>query len=181
MTDKAKFKYSAVEGTLELEGSEEFISTHFEILVDVVRVMARHAPVEQKREVLSESSQSESQEILTSDSGQQETIKDYPKVYSEINGKLKIVKAIPGGNKQTQMSNAALLYCYGSGLMGDEQVSSKDIRVVCEEHGCIDSGNFAKIFDDKTIFLSDGVKGGNKQIKLTFQGREKAKELLSHE
>ncbi len=78
------------------------------------------------------------------------------------------------------MTNAALLYCYGAALMGDEQVSSKDIREVCEEHGCIDSGNFSKIFEDKTKFLSDGVKGGNKDIKLTFQGRKQAKELLSN-
>jgi len=71
-----------------------------------------------------------------------------------------------------------LLYCYGSKLIGDEQVPSSEIRTVCEEHGCIDSANYSKIFNDKTIFLSDGVKGGNKQIKLTFQGEKKAKALL---
>ena len=29
MSDTAKFKYSAQEGVLELEGSEEFVSKHF--------------------------------------------------------------------------------------------------------------------------------------------------------
>ena len=79
-----------------------------------------------------------------------ESLATYPSVFSEINGKLKIVVEIPGATKKLQMTNAALLYCYGSALMGDEQVTSKVIREVCEEHGCIDSPNFAKIFDDKT-------------------------------
>ncbi|CAG9176362.1 hypothetical protein LMG32289_03507 [Cupriavidus pampae] len=78
------------------------------------------------------------------------------------------------------MTNIALLYCYGAYLMGDDQVPSKNIRDACQEHGHLDEGNFAKIFNDKTVFLSDGVKGGAKQIKLTVVGREKAKELLAN-
>lgn len=48
MTEKAKFKYSASEGFLELEGSEEFVTKHFESLTDMVRVISRHVPVETK-------------------------------------------------------------------------------------------------------------------------------------
>jgi hypothetical protein len=99
-------------------------------------------------------------------------------VYSQINGKLKLACEVKGDSVKVQMANVALLYCYGATLMGDEQVTSKDIRSVCEEHGCLDGTNFSKIFDDRTIFISDGVKGGIKQIKLTFQGLKKAKDLL---
>lgn len=182
MSEKAKFKYSAQDGTLELEGSEEFVSQHFESLTDIVRIISRHTTIEQKKET-------HEPEVDPSDSGSEvelnadapstlESIKSYPSVFSEINGKLKIVSDIPGGSKKEKMANAAILYCYGSKLLGDEQVPSTEIRTVCEEHGCIDSPNFAKIFSDKTIFLSDGVKGGNKQIKLTFQGEKKAKAML---
>jgi hypothetical protein len=178
--EKAKFRYSAQDGVLELEGSEEFVSKHFESLTDIVRVMARHLIVEQKSEpvVTTSDHPSSSDAELTSESASSESIASYPNVYSEINGKLKIVVDIPGSTKQLQMKNAALLYCYGAKLLGDEQVASKVIRDTCEEHGCIDSANFSKIFDDKTVFLSDGVKGGAKQIKLTFQGLKKARELL---
>lgn len=182
MTEKAKFHYSAQDGILELEGSEEFVSKHFESLTDIVRVMARHLTVEQKSE-----SNGTSTDIPVPSAAEPvqegpsiESISNYLNVYSEINGKLKIVAEIPGSTKKLQMTNAALIYCYGAALMGDEQVSSKEIRETCEEHGCIDSPNFAKIFDDKTVFLSDGIKGGAKQIKLTFQGRKKAKELLAN-
>ncbi|GAB3369917.1 hypothetical protein [Massilia agri] len=184
MTDRAKFRYSAHDGVLEIEGTEAFVSKHFEGLTDIVRIMARHTIVEQKSDAavgdniptasVTPNSESNDQPAALST---KETIESYPEVYSEINGKLKLTVDIPGDATRTKQTNAALLYCYGAALMGDEQVTSKDIREVCEEHGCIDT-NFAKIFEDKTIFLSDGVKGGTKHIKLTFQGKKKAKELL---
>lgn len=193
MTERAKFKYSAQEGILELEGSEEFVSQHFESLTDLIRVISRHVVVEQHQQEnatekpgaeRSESVSSEVEEENTSQTSQtvadvqKEGIAQYPNYFSEINGKLKIVSDIPGTTVKSKMTNAAILFCYGSKLLGDEMIASKDIRAVCEEHGCLDSPNFSKVFSDRTTFLSDGVKGGNKNVKLTFQGEKKARELL---
>jgi len=185
MTEKAKFKYSAQEGVLELEGSEEFVSKHFESLTDLIRIISRHVVVEKKQEtqaapssVQPSSTDKAVEEQATVQQSSSGGISDFPAYFSEINGKLKIVAEIPGSNGKAKMTNAAILYCYGSKLLGDEQVSSKDIRTVCEDHGCLDAPNFSKVFNDKTIFISDGVKGGNKDVKLTFQGENKAKELL---
>lgn len=50
MTENAKFKYSAQEGILELEGSEEFVSQHFERLTDLIRIISRHVVIEQRSE-----------------------------------------------------------------------------------------------------------------------------------
>lgn len=181
MTEKAKFRYSAHEGVIELEGTEDFVSKHFEDLTDLVRVMARHTVIEQNTNPVEPTEMPSSATLSTLPASQEaESIADYPTVYSEINGKLKLVCDIPGDNKRVQMTTVALLYCYGASLMGDDQVTSKDIREVCEEHGCLDGANFSKVFDDKTVFLSDGVKGGTKHIKLTFQGRKKAKEVLGN-
>lgn len=182
MTDKAKFRYSALEGVLELEGSEEFVTQHFDSLTDIVRVISRHVSIEQKSDSVHDQHESPTQpEISTVASPQdttKETIAKYPEFYSEINGKLKVVAEIKGNSGKAKMLNAALLFCYGSKLLGDETVPSKDIRIVCEEHGILDAKNFSTVFSDKTIFLSDGVKGGSKDVKLTFQGEKKAKELL---
>lgn len=193
MTERAKFKYSAQEGVLELEGSEEFVSEHFESLTDLIRVISRHVVVEQQhQENAASSSEPEKDVVIGSEvkednisqtnqtvaDVQKEGIAQYPHFFSEINGNLKIVSEIPGTSGKSKMTNAAILFCYGSKLLGDEMVASKDIRIVCEEHGCLDSANFSKVFNDRTIFLSDGVKGGNKNIKLTFQGEKKARELL---
>lgn len=188
MTDRAKFRYSAHEGVLEIEGSETFVSKHFEGLTDIVRIMARHTVVEQKSESSAETGSSspgaladstQDANVPVAQTLQQENILTYPHIYSEINGKLKLTTDIRGESARTKQTSAAVLYCYGASLMGDEQVTSKDIREICEEHGILDS-NFAKIFDDKTMFLSDGIKGGTKHIKLTYQGKKKAKELLEN-
>lgn len=192
MTEKARFRYSAQDGVLELEGSEEFVSKHFEGLTDIVRVMARHTVVEQKADThRTDFAETTAQDggasllgaatvavSLVTQSSQAPSIADYPHVYADINGKLKIVSKIKGDSLRSRMSTIGMLYCYGAALMGDDQVTSKNIRDACEEHGSLDSKNFATIFDDKTIFISDGVKGGTKQIKLTHTGREKVKELL---
>lgn len=190
MTEKAKFKYSAQEGILELEGSEEFVSQHFESLTDLIRIISRHVVIEQRSEQNAQTitpppiqptepnvtAPTAQAPAITSTTG----IQQYPAFFSEINGKLKIVADLPGSNNKAKMTNAAILFCYGSKLLGDEQVSHKDIRTVCEEHGALDSANFSKIFNDKTVFILDGVKGGNKDVKLTFQGEKKAKELLGN-
>lgn len=191
MTDKAKFRYSAQEGVLELEGSEEFVSQHFESLTDLIRIISRHVVIEQKQEPsitalptpnIPVTATSLDQPVSTqgpttiSEAG----IAKHPTFFSEINGKLKIVADIPGSNAKAKMTNAAILYCYGSKLLGDEQVSNREIRTVCEDHGILDSANFSKIFNDKTLFISDGIKGGNKDVKLTFQGEKKARELLGN-
>lgn len=186
MIEKAKFKYSASEGVLELEGSEEFVTKHFESLTDIVRVMSRQVPAETKSDiavVASPAAEVASGILSLNDTAgisNVETIHSYPEHFSEINSKLKIVAEINGSSKKGKMLNAALLFCYGSELLGDKQVASKDIRQVCEEHGILDSTNFSSIFSDKTIFLLDGVKGGKKDVKLTYLGKKKAKELLSN-
>lgn len=178
---KAKFRYSALEGVIELEGSEEFISSHMETMTDLVRVVSRHTPIATKPEkqtTLSSESEVGVDSNSTGDSTLSDGIGSHPKIYSQINEKLKIISKIPGGNKREKSINAALLYCYGSELMGDEQVPSSEIRSVCEEHGFLDGKNFSRIFDDNTTFLLDGKKGGNKQVKLTFNGKEKAQRLI---
>ena len=182
MSEKARFRYSAQDGTIELEGSEDFVSKHFEILTDMVRTISKHATLERKKETYSpvdsvEEKLTRGGKLYKRDTTV--TLATYPDVFSKINEKLKIVADIPGNTKQEKMKNAALLYCYGSLLRGDEQVSSTEIREVCEEHGFLDRTNFSKIFDDKTLFITDGVKGGNKQVKLTFQGKKKAEALLN--
>lgn len=182
MMSEAKFRFSAHDGVVEMEGSEEFLSTHFESLTDIVRVMARHVVIDPKTpaSMATEDIDRASEELpeVSGSKTTAETIEDYPQAFSEINGKLKIVTAINGKTKRDQMRDIALLYCFGNSLMGHEHSDSPKIRQAVEEHGCLDAANFSKIFDDKTLFISDGVKGGNKQVKLTFTGRQKVKEML---
>jgi len=172
VSEKARFRFSAQDGIFEIEATEEFVTRHFESLIEIVKGMSTKTVVETKHDSV------DSSECTSS---RPKTIADYPEVFSEINGKLKIVKDIPGESKKEKMTNIAMLFCFGNELMGNEQISSKDIREICEQHGCLDGPNFSKIFDDTTIFLSDGVKGGIKQVKLTFNGKKKTEALLKND
>ena len=100
MTDKAKFRYSAQEGVLELEGSEAFVTQHFESLTDIVRVISRHVSIEHKAEHPIEPQepalQTEATVTEAKKEPQGEAINNYPEYFSEINGKLKVVAEIPG-------------------------------------------------------------------------------------
>jgi len=181
---EAKFRFSAHDGVVEMEGSEDFLSKHFDSLTDIVRVMARHVVIDPKMPVIpaAENVAEEGQDDLvpvTAQKATAETIDDYPHAFSEINGKLKIVTAVNGKSKRDQMRDISMLYCFGNSLMGHEHSESPKIRQAVEEHGCLDAPNFSKTFEDKTLFISDGVKGGNKQVKLTFNGRQKVKEMLA--
>lgn len=182
MTDKAKFRYSAQEGSVELEGTEEFVTSHFETLKNIIQMIsdsAAHVELQSKKETTLEVNNPKN---ITSFSKNAESIADYPNIYSEINGKLKVTEIIKGSTASEKMKKLALLYCYGVNLMGTELISSKDIRDVCEDHGVLDTANFSKIFSqNKQLFLSDGVKGGTKQIKLTMLGKKAAEELLKDE
>lgn len=181
-SEKSKFRFSAQEGVIELEGSEEFVTSHMETLTDLVRVISRHTHIETKSDKVRQEDTPSSSGPGDDDDAKDDEAKGidaYPKVFAQISEKLKIICKIPGSNKREQSRNAALLYCYGSELIGDEQVPSSEIRTLCEEHGFLDAANFSKIFDDKTTFLLDGKKGGNKKVKLTFTGREKAVALVN--
>jgi len=95
-----------------------------------------------------------------------------------MNGTLRIVADIPGESTKSKMRNVALIYGYGCVIQNKELFPADAVRQVCQDHGCLDGGNFSKIFTDKTTFVVEGVKGGNKTIKLSFQGRKQAKHLI---
>ena len=75
------------------------------------------------------------------------------------------------------MNNAAMLYCYGSKLLGNKQVLSSKIRTVRVDHGCINGANFSR---DLTInpFLFRWIKRQKQQYKAYISRGEKAKDFL---
>lgn len=188
MSSEAKFRFSMGEGVLELEGSEDFVSKHIGDLKHIIESISakNYENVSQGERFPQDSEPSETiikdlpdqSKAENAGSTTSENLSSHPRVYSEIGGKLKISTTIPGDTLKGQMTNAALIHCYGRELMGQEQVADKDIRQICIDHGILDKGNFAKIFGKKDIFVTDGVRKGCKQVKLTFKGKMAAKQLI---
>lgn len=193
MGDQSRFKFSVIDGVIELEGSEAFVSKHIDDLKDLIaqlttRTSHHHSPKANALPVAQDEthvahtvpSQGTPPQVATESASVSGAtgIGDHPHTFEEMNGVLKVVADIPGATKKAKMTNAALLYGYGSAILGRETCSSDDIRQVCQDHGCLDSPNFAKVFDEKTLFVVAGVKGGKKTVKLTHLGRKQAKQLV---
>ena len=123
MTEKAKFKYSAQEGILELEGSEDFVSKHFESLTDLIRIISRHVVVEQKQETQPIPSQPKNAEIVTVNSKTWGTL--YPML---TKGEFDKVKAVVSKDKST------IARMLGMGLARQGAIRRReDIEIAMEE------------------------------------------------
>jgi hypothetical protein len=188
MGSEAKFRFSVGGSLLELEGSEEFVSKQINDLSKVIENISangfgtvsqlKEPPSDEKHTEKTIDSPTEPVKTEKTEQATDETIASYPHVYSEIGGMLKISTKFPGDTNLKKMSNAALIYCYGKKLMGKEPIPHTEIRKVCEDHGILDKSNFAKIFNNKDLFVTDGKKGGNKNVKLAYKGIEGTKQLI---
>jgi hypothetical protein len=103
----------------------------------------------------------------------------YENVYDEVDGKLKIIAQMPGGNKADRTRNTALALFFGNFLRGQQTTSADDLRDACQDQGCYDSSNFAshlKGLKDKVAMNTKA--GGGYDIKLTAPGRKAAQSFV---
>lgn len=188
MDDHSKFRFSASEGTIEIEGSEAFVSKQISDFKEVFAAfLSSPKPLPQIA-----SSQSKPHLTATapcptepkpapdgSAEGISTGLSQYPNTYAAINGEMKIVVDIPGSTMKEKMRNCALIFGYGRQLCGVETFTNEEVRTACRDHGILDATNFARIFSEKAIFVVQG-KGAKKTIKLSHGGT-KAARLLAEE
>lgn len=98
-------------------------------------------------------------------------------IFAESEDGLKIISDIPGKNKADKIKHTAFILLYGNHLKGKEYTTKKELMTCCQEHGCMDVGNFASIINSlkpKHILSTDK----NKTLKLTKPGQIKAQEVI---
>jgi hypothetical protein len=106
-------------------------------------------------------------------------ISQYENVFDTVDGKIKLIHAMPGSNKADKTRNTALSLLYGHYVEGSEQVPSELIREACVDQGCFDQGNFASNLKGLKEKIAMNTKaGGGYDVKLTAPGRKAAKELV---
>ena len=108
-------------------------------------------------------------------------MKDYLHLYENNGeGKLQILKSLPGGGKAGKTISAALLLALGNEL-NSKTTAMDEVRATCSQHSCLDPANFAGAFKKPTArsyFMISG-SGAQQVIALTHPGRVRAKELAS--
>lgn len=160
----ARVFVSVHEGKVEIEGSEEFVRDQLARVQEVVAQIARANPNPQSAEGTSIQPKVD----MTS-------LGKYAKLFNTAsNGKIELLKELPGNNMAHKTVSAALLLSYANSLMGSEQTPLDEIRKACKDHACHDSNNFsATIKREKELFVHSGCS----TIRLSDTGRQLAQNL----
>lgn len=165
----AKVHISLVDGVLQIEGSEAFVSEQLAKLEPhIVKAFENRA-----------STPKDSKKSVGKDGSGEASIQNYEHLFAESGGKVQILKNIPGNNNAQKSINITLLLAYAYSLIGSNSISTATIRECCKAHACLDSSNFSStIKDENSLFILEGTSKA-KNVKLTIPGRKKAEELAS--
>ena len=169
-TGKARVVVSAREGIIEIEGSETFVSDQLNrlkaVITHIVAAGAKWRPQTEQRN-----------DSLAANSGAApQALAQFSNLFTHADGKIHLLKDLPGTNMANKTVNAALLVAHANALMGSEQTTLDTIRSVCKEQACHDSNNFsATLKREKELF----VHSGSLHITLSPAGRERAATLVN--
>jgi hypothetical protein len=162
---KARVIVSAREGIIEIEGSEPFVSDQLSRLKAVIgQIVFSGAKWRNAGDGMH-------QNKFAANTSTPQGLEKFSNLYSQADGKVRLLKDLPGTNMANKTVNAALLIAHANALMGAEQTTLDMIRSVCKEQACHDSNNFsATLKREKALF----VHSGSLHITLSDAGRERA-------
>lgn len=174
MEEKAKVSISFTKGELEIIGSENFVKEQLDRFKDLINVRLSAVPVTPAISQTSTSALKPSEEKAQQLPSNGEN--PYPKVIELEEGKIRLLQ-ISGKDKAEKTISIALLYLLAKTLIGEKNANFNEIRAVCKNYACLDSGNFAKTLKmKKQSFIIDG-SSRKKTVKLSQPGLIDAKEL----
>jgi hypothetical protein len=105
------------------------------------------------------------------------TLEHYDHLYAVADGKIQILKDIPGSNASEKMVAVGLLLAYGNLLNASEPTTFDDIRDVCKAHGCLDGTNLSKrLKEQRDAFVFSGTPK-SQTLKLTVPGKKRAEQM----
>jgi len=173
---QAKVVISVSEGRIELEGSEEFVERQMTAYGDLIKESLRSIPLATKKSAPNRPAQEPEVKAPSAGAG----LVRYELLFAKNpQGKIQILKELPGSNKSKKMASAALLLTLANTLDGKAATTFKEVRELCEDHAALDSGNFASaIKSELTYFMFEG-EGGSQSMSFTVPGRRAAEALAA--
>jgi hypothetical protein len=189
-TPNASFSFSFTEGTLQIEGSELFVSQQVEAFRE--KILEALSGMDQLPVTISQlpgapfapiakTGPSPKFDEQSVDTKINEPSNPFPRVLDVMSGKIKITTSIKCKTTSEKVINLILAYLWAKErLINEPTAEYKELRDLCEEHACLDSSNFSSTLTSKKhLILIDGSKGSSaKTCKLTYPGREAAEEIL---
>jgi len=172
--EQVKVHISLRDGVLELQGSEGFVSDQLKFLEPLIKESFKAVPRNPGSELRDPPPPPPRGTEVTD---QPDGLAAYDTVFADADGKVQILKTLPGKTKSAKSINAALLLAFANSLKGNESTPYSDVRDLCSSHACLDSGNFsATMKSQKEHFIVSG-NGSSQSIKLTVPGKKKAQSI----
>lgn len=187
MTVLTKAKIDIKNGLIELEGSEEFVSESIKLYSELLS----NNKYEHKQESQISNCPTTIAEPIDEEMSENEDrfIEHFGVTENEINNIIHIesdyfkiiTNKIKGSTSERQIAYC-LLYCLTKEFYGQQKADNTELRALCEEFACLDSGNFtAHIKRKKNWFIIEGTKNSkNSTIKLTVPGKEEARKIIKN-
>lgn len=168
-------KFSLADGRIEIEGSEAFVAGQLAKLESLLQKMF----VQRPPPAPAPASASTGAPVPAPSPVSSGMLDDYLNLFAFADGKVQILKSLPGGSKAGKAQSATLLLAYANSLRGVNATTVDEIRATCTAHACYDAGNFSKTFrgsfGKESLTLSGS--GGSQTVSLTHPGKTKAKAL----
>ncbi len=173
MSDQAKISLQIHGISLEIIGSEGFVSGQIEHFRDAIQeALVKGAQTEEEAEA-------------------EATIEPPPAPHQEPTGqpkytnalhvegdKVRILKKVAGNTTSKRAVNTALVYLWAKRNAGLDSVPFTELRDLCRDQGCLDKGNFAAHMKSGRQWLVIEGRKRAQTAKLTMPGVERAEELL---
>ena len=168
-------KFSLADGRIEIEGSEAFVAGQLAKLEPLLQNMFVQRPPPAPAPAPASTGMSAPAHSPASSGA----LDDYLNLFALADGKVQILKSLPGGGKANKAQSATLLLAYANSLRGVNATTVDEIRATCTAHACYDQGNFSKTFrgsfGKESLTLSGS--GASQTVSLTHPGKTKAKAL----
>ena len=164
MSDSAaRIRVSLSDGSFEIEGSEEFVSKQSDVYKDLITKALQNPSTFRKANGV----------IDTED----QKDKDYGNVFHRDGANVKVLADLPGKSQKGKTISAALIALFA---MGDNaEVAFNAVRKICEDHSCLNKGNFATYLKDEKKLLLIGGSGKSLTVRLTQPGKAAANKLVA--
>lgn len=190
ISSEARIKFSLKSKEFEIFGSEDFVNNQIQNFKEMIQSsFGKLLLDEDKPQIvlkrlpnyphpMDNYEDTETIDYEEKTEKEKQPLSEYENVLVIDGDRVKVIADVPGTTTSSKMINVILLYMWGKLKLGNEEVSFKELREVCEEYGDIDKSNFSSIINkQKKLFLVNG-SGQSQTAKLIRPGIKIAEELL---
>lgn len=170
----ARINISLNDGTIDITGSEGFVSSQIAIFQDVI--IQRFAQISPTNEDKLQSDNRDENLINRNEPKNEVDKGKFDDVFSINGDKLSLLfDKAPGNTNKEKTQNLALIYLYGRSLIGVDEVNTKEISAICKHYACLDSTNFMKhIRGMKQYIIVSNSNSKTFLARLTAPGKTEA-------